>query len=31
MALGLFLTEELKYDPETGRLLTVDTWVNNRT
>lgn len=26
MSLGLFLTEELKYNPETGMLLTQDTW-----
>ena len=27
MSLGLFLTEELKFDPVTGKLLTADTWV----
>lgn len=27
MSLGLWLSEQLKYDPETGRLLTIDTWV----
>ena len=28
MSLGLWLTEEIKYDPDTGRLLTFDTWVS---
>jgi xanthine dehydrogenase molybdopterin-binding subunit B len=28
MSLGLWLTEELKYNPETGRLVTADTWVS---
>ena len=27
MGIGLWLSEELKYDTETGRLLTRDTWV----
>jgi len=27
MSLGLWLSEQLKFDPNTGRLLTVDTWV----
>ena len=27
MALGLWLTEQLRYDPTTGKLLTNDTWV----
>lgn len=28
MVLGLWLTEQLKFNPETGRLLTADTWVS---
>lgn len=28
MSLGLWTSEELKYDPETGRLVTYDTWVS---
>lgn len=28
MSLGLWLTEQLKFDPDTGRLLTIDTWVS---
>ena len=27
MGLGLWTTEQIKFDPETGRLLTRDTWV----
>jgi xanthine dehydrogenase/oxidase len=27
MALGLWLTEQVRYDPDTGKLLTFDTWV----
>jgi len=27
MSLGLWLTEELKFNPENGQLLTFDTWV----
>lgn len=27
MALGLWTSEEIKFDPQTGRLLTRDTWV----
>jgi xanthine dehydrogenase/oxidase len=27
MSLGLFTSEELKFDPTSGRLLTRDTWV----
>jgi len=27
MSLGLWMTEEIKHDPKTGRLLTRDTWV----
>lgn len=27
MALGLWMTEKIKYDPKDGRLLTNDTWV----
>ena len=30
MSLGLWLTEEIKYDPDTGKLLTFDTWVRKR-
>lgn len=26
MSLGMWLTEQMRYDPETGRLLTHDTW-----
>ena len=26
MSLGMWLTEQLRYDPDTGRLLTRDTW-----
>ena len=29
MSLGLWTTEEIKYDPDTGRLLTNGTWVRN--
>ncbi len=29
MSLGLWMTEEIKYDPDTGRLLTADTWVRS--
>lgn len=28
MALGLWTSEQIKFDPETGRLLTRDTWVS---
>ena len=28
MSLGLWTTEEIKYDPDTGRLLTNGTWVS---
>ena len=28
MSLGLWMTEQLKYNPETGRLLTFDSWVS---
>ena len=27
MSLGLWLSEQMRYDPDTGRLLTHDTWV----
>ena len=27
MALGLWLTEQVRYNPEDGRLLTYDSWV----
>jgi len=27
MSLGLWMTEEIKYNPDTGRLVTADTWV----
>ena len=30
MSLGLWTTEEIKYDPDTGRLLTNGTWVSDR-
>ncbi len=29
MSLGLWTTEEIKFDPETGALLTYDAWVRN--
>ena len=29
MSLGLWTTEEIKYDPDTGRLLTNGTWVSS--
>ena len=28
MSLGMWLTEQLRYDPMSGKLLTCDTWVN---
>lgn len=31
MSLGLWTTEEIKYDPDTGRLLTNGTWVSKVT
>ena len=30
MGLGLWTSEELKYHPETGDLLTKNTWVNTK-
>lgn len=27
MGLGMWTSEEIKYDPETGRILNFDTWV----
>ena len=30
MGVGLWTSEELKYDPVTGKLLTFDTWVRKR-
>ena len=27
MSLGMWLTEQLRYDPASGKLLTYDTWV----
>ena len=30
MGIGLWLSEELKYDTKTGRLLTRDTWVREK-
>ena len=30
MGLGLWTTEELKYDPKSGRLLTNDSWVSTK-
>ena len=30
MSLGLWTTEEIKYDPDTGRLLTNGTWVSEK-
>ena len=29
MSLGFWLHEQVRYDPDTGALLTHDTWVNN--
>ena len=28
MSLGMWLTEQVRYDPDSGRLLTHDTWVS---
>ena len=30
MSLGMWLTEQVRYDPDSGRLLTHDTWVSSQ-
>lgn len=30
MALGMYTTEEVKYEPQSGRILNYDTWVRRR-